>query len=534
MEVELIKTILFDLFVVLTIGFFAGIICKSLSLSLIAGYFLVGAFVGNSGLDLISKNHHELEYLAHAGAMFLLFSVGIEFSINELINRWKYIIFGGALQMSLVTLPLIVICMLFKMELYIAILASLAASLSSTVLVFKSLSELGASMKPYGQRGLSILIFQDIALVPLILIVPLLTKPDNAFEFSVLGMLLLKALAFVCLMLLLRQVVTRWLIPLVYRLQSVELVVLFAVSILLASCIMADRFELPAAIGALTAGLVLSDNRLSHQIDAIILPFREIFSSVFFVSLGLLLDPSVFIKEPLLIMAGLVGILFLKTFAATMSLKITGLEWKSAMGMGLGLSQLGEFSFLLISSAMLTGALVYEDYNRMLFIAIVSLIITPQLIKWGISFIEKDKAPVSPTPTKKGLAIVVGVGLVGRQAKQQLEGLNYEVNLIDQNFINLHDFSSKGIQTVIGDAREYDVLSRANIQHCDILTICVTEDAVSEDIIRNVRGFNRDIMVVSYCRYIENIEKIKLAGANKVISKELEVENDFKVAFDGI
>ena len=532
MEIELIESLLFDLLVVLSIGFFTGIICKKISLSLIAGYFIVGAIVGQSGFNLISHSQHEIEYLAHAGAMLLLFSVGIEFSINELSRSWKHILVGGTIQMTIVTIPLIIICQMFKMDFNIAIIAALAASLSSTVLVFKALSEWGESTKPHGQRALGILIFQDIALVPLILFVPILADSDKTTTTAMFGQLFLKSFIYILLIVFLRKFVVMWLIPMIYKLRSIELVVLFTFSLLLANCFTAHAFNLPAAIGALTTGLMLSDNRLSNQIDAVILPFREIFASVFFVSLGLLLKPNVFLHEPFLILFGLLGIIILKTFAGTTALRITGLDWKTSFGMGIGLSQLGEFSFLLISSAMLTGALNHEDYNRMLFIALISLIVTPQLIKFGISIIENKQKLQKNTVMFKDYALIIGMGLVGRQAKVQLEKKNFKLSLIDQSALNLHDFSSQGMHTIMGDARNERILKRAQLNRCHVVAICVTEDEISYQIIKKVRELNSKVYIVVYCRFKNNLKNIQMAGANKVITEELEIENYFKEVFE--
>jgi CPA2 family monovalent cation:H+ antiporter-2 len=537
MDHDIVSTLLRDLLLVIGAGFLSGLFCKRFSISLIAGYFVVGALIGGSALNLVPHDHHELEYLAHAGALLLLFSVGIEFSIDELIRLGRNCLIGGMTQMTLVALPLTFICLLFGMNTNTAILAALSASLSSTVLVFKALSEWGQASTDHGRRGIGILIFQDIALVPLMLIVPLLAQGGEAPEITVWGWLILKSFIFVAGVIIIRKVVEWWVIPSLYEMRSVELVVLFTLSLLLGSCFCANALGLPAAIGALAAGLILSGNKLSHQIDTIILPFREIFASVFFVSLGILLKPEVFLQEPLLMIAGLIGMVMLKTSAASVALKLTGLNWRSSLGMGLGLSQLGEFSFLLIASAMASGAISADDYNRMLFIALGTLIFTPQLIKSGLKIVGKlpeqisrkiAKAPIGASSKR---ALIVGTGPVRRQAASSLDLLGYDVCLIDISPINLHDFATHGYQTVMGDARDPDILHRADANNCHIALMGVSDDETTCEIITSLREINPDCQIVAYCRYQVNIERAKAAGANMVYSEEKEAYQDFKQAF---
>ena len=165
-----------DLLIVLAAGLVSGIVCKRIGVSLLAGYLIVGAVIGNSVLGLVSQENHELEYLARAGALFLLFSVGIEFSLEELVRLSRYFLVGGAVQMLAVALPLSAICLAFGMPWNGAILAGFAGALSSTVLVFKGLAEWGQTASPHGRRAIGILLFQDVALVPLMLLIPLLTE----------------------------------------------------------------------------------------------------------------------------------------------------------------------------------------------------------------------------------------------------------------------------------------------------------------------------------------------------------------------
>ncbi len=523
-----ITTIIGDLLVVLAAGLVAGAVCKRINVSLLVGYLVVGGLIGEGMLGLVAQESHELEFLARGGALFLLFAVGIEFSLQELVRLSRYFLLGGAVQMIAVAVPLTALCMAAGMGWNAALLCGSAGALSSTVLVFKTLAEWGQTASPHGRRAIGILLFQDVALVPLMLLVPLLTRQGDPPTVAAYAMLAGKSLVFVAAVVTLRQTIGRWLVPTLAQWRSVELVVLFSLVMLGGSCWGAHWLGLPPAIGALAAGLMLSGNRLSKQVDTIILPFRESFAAVFFVTLGTLLNPRTFIEDPWLLSVGLFGIVLLKSSAAAMALKLVGLPWKASIGMGLGLAQLGEFSFLLLAEGMRQGLISSEDYSRMLFIAIGTLILTPQLLSFGLRWTsdlpdehtDVDGMGLDDRPIQR--ALVIGSGHAGRRIASRLETMGVDVCLVDLSPINLHVFAQLGFSTVAGDARDARVLQRANVAQCHLVVITVADDPVSKQIVRTLRGLRQDIAILVRCRYHSNVEQVRQAGANAVISEEAE------------
>jgi CPA2 family monovalent cation:H+ antiporter-2 len=399
------------------------------------------------------------------------------------------------------------------------------------VLVFKALAEWGQTASPHGRRAVGILLFQDIALVPLLLLVPLLTQQGEPPTVAAYAMLAGKSLIFVTGVLAVRHVIDRWIVPALAGLRSVELVVLFALCILGSVCWGAFKLGLPAAVGALAAGIMLSGNRLSKQVDTILLPFRESFAAIFFVTLGTLLNPQLMFEEPLLLLAGLSGILVLKSAAAAVALRFVGLNWKVAFGMGLGLAQLGEFSFLLLAVGVGQGLISGADYNRMLFVAIGTLILTPQLLKLGLRWTggvphEHDASDHAAFDEQDAQhAIVVGIGPIGRQVASRLELMGVDVCLVDQSPINLHAFAQQGFHTVTGNASDPQVLQRAHAASCDLVVVCVPDDEATTQIVRTLRSLNSTAAVVVRVRYLGNIDRAKKAGANAVISEEAEASN---------
>ena len=522
-----VNQLIIDLLIVLAAGFLAGAICKRLGVSLLVGYLVIGAVIGEGGLELVSQVNHELEYLARAGALLLLFAVAIEFSLEELFRLGRFFLVGGAVQMLLVTVPLTIVCTLFGMTWKPALLAGAAGALSSTILVFKALAEWGQSTTPHGRRAIGILLFQDVALVPLLLLVPLLTGMGDQPTFVQLSWLLGKSLAFIVAIVVLQRVIARWIVPTLASLRSIELVVLFTLSVLGGVCWCSYAIGLPAAVGALAAGLILSGNRLSKEIDTLILPYRESFAAVFFVTLGTLLKPMEFFDDPLLLTAGLIGMLLLKSMAAALALKLVGLSWKAAAGMGIGLAQLGEFSFLLVAEGVSQGIISGADYSRMLFIGLGTLILTPQLIKLGLrstgtdvleGLEPEDRSRHTVQEVKK--AVVIGIGPIGRQLASRLETLGLDICLVDQSPINLYRFAQQGFHTVAGDAREPSVLHRADASQCRLAIVCVPDDEAASEIVRALRELNRTMSILVRCRYLTNVGSFKKAGADSVVSEE--------------
>jgi CPA2 family monovalent cation:H+ antiporter-2 len=335
-------------------------------------------------------------------------------------------------------------------------------------------------------------------------------------------------LIFVAAVVLLRWLVGGWLVPTLARLRSVELVVLFALSLLGGVCWGAFQLGLPPAIGALAAGITLSGNPISKQVDTIVLPFRETFAAVFFVTLGTLLDPLAFFQEPLLLTAGVAGMLALKTAAAAIALRLIGLPWTAAVGMGLGLAQLGEFSFLLLAEGLNQGVISDADYNRMLFVAMGTLILTPQLLKFGLRWTrgvaglqdEADDALYSGHPIQQ--ALVIGIGPIGRQIASRLEIMGVGVCLVDLSPINLHPFAQQGFRTVAGDARDRSVLRDAGAGRCRLAVVSVPDDEVANHIVRALRETNPTTAILVRCRFQRNIDRAQKAGASAVVSEEAE------------
>ncbi len=519
-----------NLLVILTAGLVVGVACRKLGISELIGYLVVGTLLGEEALGWVRDvNHdHSVEHLAEVGVFLLLFSIGLEFSLDELARLGRWMVIGGLLQMSLVAGTGAAALWFCGLGLRSAILLGIAGSFSSTVLVFKALAERGQVNSPHGRRGIGILLFQDVAVVPLLLLIPLIAGSQNG-ESAGLWVYLQRAASAVAVIvgvIILRWMVGRWAVSVFARLRSPELLILAAVVLLGGVTYAVAQLGLPPALGAFAAGLVLSDNRLTGQIDALILPFRECFAAIFFVSLGLLVNPFLCWEMAPLLVPALIGVLLLKTAAAALGLWATGLRWFKALGMGMGLAQIGEFALVVALVALNQNLISQNAYQVMLALSLGTLIVTPMLLRLGLYWSDPVHPCAEETDDSGGLehaspeAVVIGIGPVGRQISSRLELDGVNVCLVDLSPVNLYSFAQQGFRTTAGDASDPSVLLRADADRAGLVVVCVPDDEVALRIVRSVRELNSTCRVLVRCRYVANVSGLRKAGANSVVSEE--------------
>tara|TARA_R110002049_G_scaffold2750_2_gene21499 strand:+ start:300436 stop:302049 length:1614 start_codon:yes stop_codon:yes gene_type:complete len=522
------QTLIHDLLYILSAGLLAGLICKRLRVSVLIGYLVAGVILGQGMLGLVLDQHHQLENFAEAGVFLLLFSIGLEFSLDDLAKLGRNLVIGGATQMLLVALPFSLALRSLGIGWQSSLIVASAIAFSSTVLVFRALAEWGKSEQPPGRRAIGILLFQDAALVPLLLLVPLLTGTGaNPGTREYIGLVGISAM-FVIAVISIRYSLGKWLIPRLAGYRSPELVILFTIVLLSGVTLSAHLVGLPPAVGAFAAGLIFNGNRWTKQIDALVLPFRETFAVVFFVGLGLVLDPRLMWNEPLIIFGGLASVVTIKAAAATVALRMTGLSMRDSLGMGIGLAHIGEFAFVLVLLGVESGLLSESNYQRIVAIAVCSLIITPPLLKVGLGLVDSKFTAADVDQTlhiaadPRMRATIVGAGPTGRQLASQLEIMGRDVCIIDLSPINLHPFAQEGFRTIAGDATNPRQLKLALVDESFLTIVCVPNDETAIRIVRAIRKLNPQGTLIVRCRYMLNAEKLRHAGADHVISEEAE------------
>lgn len=479
-----------------------------------------------------------LNLFAEFGVILLLFAIALEFSLDKFLAMARYMFVGGVLQMTLCIVPLAFLCHAVGLNWGAGIVIGCVVALSSTALVYKSMDECDQADTKNGRATLGVLLFQDIALVPMLLLVPMLFSnsgrdPAEYWGGSPWIDMPVKSLIFCGIVIAGRLFIKHFLVPRLVRLKTNELVILFAIVVLLQMCTLANMLNLTPALGALAAGVMLGENRLTHQIDALVLPMRESFSALFFISLGMLMDFAHVFQHPILCFGALVLVIAFKCAASSLAMMACGMDRKSAFGFGLSISQVGELAFMLLAIAYSAKALPLNVYNTLLFVSVASLVITPNMVKFDLSKVpviadKQEKTGLDPTIKmflKNGHehVIVIGLGHIGATLACQLETMGNSLALIDFNPLNLQTFAQQGIPTFAGDGADHDLLESAGIRKAKLVLVVVPDDRQSLNIVRACRDHNTSCVILARSRYSLNIGALKRAGAQLVICEEANV-----------
>jgi len=339
----------------------------------------------------------------------------------------------------------------------------------------------------------------------------------------------------------LRQVMNRWVIPHITQHRSPDLVVLMTLTILGGVTLVAERIGLPPALGAFAAGLAFGGNRWSEQVDSLILPFREAFSAIFFVSLGLLIDVPAMFHEPVVVLLGFLLLSSIKMLAAMCAFAATGLPVSAAWRPAIGLAHVGEFAFVIILVAASAGVVTPAEQQRLVTVSGATLLLAPILIRWGFRRTEHvvpadETAPdhVAFRSDGERRCVVIGMGPVGRAVAARLETLGYIVTAIDSNPLNLQAFAQQGFETVAGDAQSESILHSASVDAAAAIIVCVPIDEVAHEITRQCRRLNRTAWIGVRCRYARNVNGLHEAGASLILSEEARSTRDLVEAVEQV
>ncbi|MDP6037142.1 MAG: cation:proton antiporter, partial [Candidatus Latescibacteria bacterium] len=349
-----------DIVIIFGLAIAVLFICYRLRVPAVVGFLLTGILVGPYGFGLV-KAVHEVEVLAEIGIVLLLFTIGIEFSFERLLQIRKSVLMGGSLQVLLTFLATLFISKRFGQAFGEAVFIGFLVALSSTAIVLKLIQERAEVDSPHGRTTLGILIFQDIIIVPMILVTPLLAgATGNLVE--TLFVLLGKGIGIILLVM----ISAKWIVPRVLyqiaRTRNQEVFLLSVVVIGLGVAWLTSMAGLSLALGAFLAGLIISESEYSHQALGNILPFRDVFTSFFFVSIGMLLDVGFLFQQPVTIVLIALGVLVLKSSIAFFVTVLLGLPFRTAILVGMALSQVGEFSFILSRTGVEHGLLTGNIY----------------------------------------------------------------------------------------------------------------------------------------------------------------------------
>lgn len=530
--------VLGNLLVIFSVSIAVVFIFHQFRLPSIAGFLVAGALIGPHGLNLIG-DIGTVQVLAEIGVVLLLFTIGIEFSLVQLASLRRLLFVAGPIQVGSVLLVAWLGAMVVGLTWQEGIFWGFLVSLSSTAIVLKALSNRGDSDSIHGRTTVGILIFQDLAVVPMMLLTPILASRGEGSGGSVLytlaGSILVVGLI----------IVAAWyavpkLLEHIVRSRSRELFLLTIIVLCLGIAWLTSLGGLSLALGAFIAGLVISESEYSHQAMADVLPFRDSFNSLFFVSIGILMDWRVLIDHTVLVGGLLLAILLVKFVAGGAASLAMNIPPRSAFMVGVALAQVGEFSFLLAQQGQESGLLRGAPYQVFLSVSVLSMIVTPFLMQWSplmarrIEAVQRlrhwlpmrTEAHMLQTEGKqirlKDHVIIVGYGLNGRNLARVLSETEIPHLALDLDGDTVRRESRHGVPIYYGDATNPNVLRHVKIEDAKVLVVAISDPFITRRTVQVAKGLNPKVRVVVRTRYLRELEELHDIGADDVVPEEFE------------
>jgi len=500
-----------------------------LHIASLLAFLITGALFGPTGLGVID-DPEELAAIAELGLTFLLFILGLEFSLPRLIALRNTVFRLGSMQMLVCSFIFFLVLQLTGLDWQIALILAGGFSLSSTAIVSGELSNLGLLKKRHGEIAIGILLFQDLAAIVLLVAVPLVSSQSEGFSLGGLlftiteGLVLLAAFFFTSRYLLphlLREIATQ---------KSDQLLVLAALVIVLLSAMLTSSIGLSMELGAFLAGMMLGDTRFKHQLEADIRPFRDLLLGLFFITIGMLVDLGQLVSFwPYLLLGGLL-LMITKAFLIIGVVKLLGESWRSAIPAGLTLAQGSEFLFALLALSVRSQLVNQNVASNLITIVIISMVMTPLLIKHSPNLVDSFISRIGNKTLqatneeifdreikKKNHILILGFGRVGQTIARFLRPLNIDYLVLETDDIRIKEASAVDEPIFYGDSSRIDILKAAGAANASIVVVTFDDTDLATKIIENVKNINSTIPVLVRTRDDSHLEDLLSAGAEEVI-----------------
>lgn len=527
-------SILIDIVIIFAFSTAVNYLFTRIKIPTIIGYLLTGIAVGPSLLGIL-RSPHEIEFMAEIGIIILMFTIGLEFSLNHLIKIRKIVFFGGFAQLLFTAGITAFVSRMYDMSWEAAWFVGFLTALSSTALVLKILQERGELTSNYGRTVVGILVFQDIILIPLILLTPMLggQTTNIGSDLLILG---IKSIGIVALV----YVGNRWIMPKVLHLialtKNKELFLMSILLICLAVALLTAELGMSLAFGAFLGGLMISRSEYSQDAFGHVLPFKDTFTSFFFVSIGMLLDLNFVFDNMIVVLATVVLVIVIKSIVAGGTAFLLGHTFRGTIVIGLAMAQIGEFSFILAKVGQNYKILTDFYYQLFLAVTIVSMAATP--------FIIMIAKPAANLMLKLPIPQILIKGLFPLQEIDVPEMQNHIVLIgKDSRSLNLSRMANrmklpyvsivfdpasararqmKGETVIYGDALNEPILRKAHTHTAEVVVISIGETITALGIIDKVRDLNKHAHIIVRSKNVSNIEDFYKMGANQVIPEEFE------------
>jgi CPA2 family monovalent cation:H+ antiporter-2 len=522
-------TILRELIIILAASLPITYLFHRAKLPALVGFLITGVLIGPFGTAIITETQ-VIERLAEVGVVLLLFTVGMEFSIADIARSGRRLLIGGGTQVVLTIAVIMGIALALGYPIPQTVFFGFLASLSSTAIVLKVYSDRAELDTTHGRLSTGILLFQDIAVVPMMLLLPVLGEAGAAGSVSLLSIVISLGKAVVGLVLVFvaaRQVVP-FLLHQVIRLKNREIFFLLIVLICLGTAWITYSLGLSLALGAFLAGLIISESEYSHHIVSEIMPFRDYFASIFFISIGMLLHTDHFMAHwPMILLLTLLVVL-VKSGLVVATARALSYPIRSAVLSGLGLAQIGEFSFLLAQQGLDRGLMGQDVFQMFISTSILTMLATPFLMQAGPWFTAR-LPELPPAAGAKddvcklaGHTIIAGYGLNGMNLAKTLRATHIPYVVLEVNTDTIRRARDEGEPILYGDITRKDVLLRAGVECAKVIVFAVSDFNATRISVRTVRQLNPSIFILIRTRYAVDVEELYKLGADQVIPEEFE------------
>ncbi len=518
--------ILRELIILLAVSLPITYVFHRFKLPPLVGFLVTGVLIGPHGAAVVTETG-TVERLADIGVVLLLFAVGLEFSIEDIVRSGRTLLLGGILQVLLTIAVIAVAALALDFPVRQAVFFGFLASLSSTAIVMKMYTDRTELDSAHGRLGTGILLFQDIAVVPMMLLLPVLSETGTITSLSIV-VSLGKALLGLAGVYVSARLLVPYLLHQVIRLRNREMFFLLIVLLCLGAAWVTYTLGLSLALGAFLAGLIISESEYSHHIFAEILPFRDYFASIFFISIGMLLQTAYFLAHWPVLLAMTALLVFVKTGLTTAAASALRYPLRSALLTGLGLAQIGEFSFLLAGQGRSSGLMSPDIFQMFINTSILSMVASPFLIQAGprltarLPELSSGPSGGSSSCTLQGHTIIAGYGLNGRNLAKTLKATHIPYVILEVNADTIRAARAEGEPIVYGDSTRTDVLTRAGAHCAKVIVYGISDYEAARLSVRAARSLNPSLFILVRTRYASDVEELIRVGADQVIPEEFE------------
>jgi len=522
---------LFDIIILLSAAVFIVIAFWKMNISPVLGYFVAGALIGSHGFNLINSAE-AMDNFAEFGVVFLLFIIGLELTFERLIAMRRHVFGFGSLQVIVTMIAIWCIALAFGVSINMAAVIGGGLALSSTAIVLQVLQEKGSQASQVGRLSIAVLLMQDFAVVPLIVLVPLLTgNSEHSLISSLAGSLVQAAIALV-LIFVTGRLLLRPLFSVIAKMESNEIFISTTLLIILGSAFITEQFHLSMALGAFVAGLLVAETEHRNSVEHAVLPFKDLFLGLFFMTVGMSIDIDLLLnKLPLVTLLSII-LIILKTSIIYTLCRFFGFRSAPAIQAGLLLAQGGEFAFILFRLADELDVLSSEIAQVLMMVTTVTMAFTPLLSGIGDwiansfsteKIILDDEAIETDTQDLHNHVIVAGFGRVGYMVTKMLSAEHLSYVVVDIQSKIVKEGKNDSFPIYLGDATRYEILKSVGIERAQALVVSIKNEVTIKKIVSLVATNFPHVNIIIRLPDLNNVEVYKDLGASKVIPETSEI-----------